>query len=267
MTEPAGADLLAIENSSSNQTEQVTLDILKAWMGIGSGWLGVTDTWTWASSDAPNYVITVPSGATSIYSPGMRVRLTHGAAVKYFIIVAVTNTTITVYGGTDYTLSNTAFSNISVAVVKAPFGFPLNPLKWTVLVTDTTLRIQNSPTNGTWYNIGTVKITVPIGSWNLKYRGDMQPAKGSSSSFDMRTSLSTSASSESDSRFTSFIALSYVSAVGSDIIMPFDCEAIVNPTSKTDYFAIMKTTTGSMTAIHLRNDLDPMSIRAVCAYL
>ena len=38
------------------------------------------------------------------------------------------------------------------SITKAPFGFPLSPAKWTVEVTDTSERVQASPTQDTWYN-------------------------------------------------------------------------------------------------------------------
>src|SRR4051794_7705992 len=64
-------------------------------------WNEVIDTWTWASTDGVTFTATVPTDATTIYAPGMRVRLKQGGAYKYFIITAVAATVITLYGGTD----------------------------------------------------------------------------------------------------------------------------------------------------------------------
>lgn len=78
------------------------------------GWVDASETWTYSSADGPTGVFTVAADVTGKYSPGMRVKLTQ-TTVKYFIITAVStftggNTTITVYGGTDYTLANAAIS-------------------------------------------------------------------------------------------------------------------------------------------------------------
>jgi hypothetical protein len=56
------------------------------------------------------------------------------------------------YGGTDYTLAaaGDAITAPYYSVVKAPLGFPLNSNKWTVKVTDATIRSQLTPTANTW---------------------------------------------------------------------------------------------------------------------
>jgi hypothetical protein len=78
------------------------------------------------------------------------------------------STTVTLYGGTDYTLSNSAITNVYYSPQKAPYGFPLNPAKWTVTAAISTDQTQSSPTSGTWYNLGG-SISVPIGMWEKRY--------------------------------------------------------------------------------------------------
>jgi len=115
-----------------------------------SGWIATSETWTYSSVDAPSYVFTISGDKTTKYSAGMKVRLTDAAATKYFIITKVAygapNTSVTVYGGTDYTLAGGAITNPCYSIQKSPFGFPLNPTKWTVEVTDVTQRSQVNPT-------------------------------------------------------------------------------------------------------------------------
>src|SRR5690606_22909761 len=110
---------------------------------------------------------------TGKYSAGMRIKLTQTTA-KYFIITKVAysdpNTTITVYGGTDYDLANAAITDPYYSQVKAPVGFPLDPSKWSVLVTDSSSRSQATPTSNQWYNLGSVSITIPIGYWVVSYK-------------------------------------------------------------------------------------------------
>lgn len=90
-----------------------------------TGWIPVSDTWTYASATTIN----VPSGATSIYSVGMGIRLTANSVVKQAYIVKVENTRLTIAGDA---LTNHTFSAISYApnpqtAIGFPAYFPYNP--------------------------------------------------------------------------------------------------------------------------------------------
>lgn len=141
-----------------------------------TGWVATGETWTYASADSPSFTLTITGDLTSKYSAGMRVKLTQ-TTVKYFIITKVAygapNTTLTLYGGTDYTLANAAISASSYSTQKAPFGFPLDPAKWTVRVTDPNFYSQSTPVANTWYNLNSTGITIPIGVWNTRYQVDV----------------------------------------------------------------------------------------------
>lgn len=85
-----------------------------------TGWIPVSDTWTYKTATT----ITVPSGAASIYKVGMGIRLTQ-TTVKYFYIVGVADTVLTVTGGSDYTLANATISAVSYAPnPDTAIGFP-----------------------------------------------------------------------------------------------------------------------------------------------
>lgn len=145
--------------------------LAEGWVEAGFDTLTGSETWTYASADAPTFTFTVPGDVTGKYHPGMRVKLTQ-TTVKYFIITASSysspNTTITVYGGTDYVLANAAITNNYVSNVKAPQGFPLSPTKWTE--TGGSTSTQATPTSGTTYNVGG-NIVLPIGVWDVTWRG------------------------------------------------------------------------------------------------
>jgi hypothetical protein len=164
------------------------------------GWTPAGETWTYASADAPTYTFTISGDKTTKYYPGMRIKLTDAAAVKYFIITKVAygapNTTITVYGGTDYTLAGGAISLPYYSMLKAPAGFPTSPIKWTVEVTDAQIRSQSSPVVGTWYNLGTILISIPIGIWWVSYA--CLPEAVGTTLISVYVSLSTANNSESD---------------------------------------------------------------------
>ncbi len=99
-------------------SQQVFITQLAADVMQLNGWREVKDTWAYSSS----VIITVPAGADAIYEVGNRVKFTQ-TTTKYFVIVAVSSTSITVTGGTDYTVANAAISGIYVSEGNPP-DFP-----------------------------------------------------------------------------------------------------------------------------------------------
>ena len=89
-------------------------------LDLRDGWIPVSDTWTYKTATT----ITVPSGAASIYQVGMGIRLTQ-TTVKYFYIVGITDTVLTITGGSDYTLANATISAVSYTnTPDTAIGFP-----------------------------------------------------------------------------------------------------------------------------------------------
>jgi hypothetical protein len=87
--------------------------------GLWDGWVAANETWTYASATT----ITVPTNATNRYSVGDKIKLTQ-TTVKYFYVIAVSATVLTITGGSDYTLTNAAISANSYSKVASPVGFP-----------------------------------------------------------------------------------------------------------------------------------------------
>jgi len=83
------------------------------------GWCDIDELWAYASAST----ITVPTDATTRFQVGDKIRLTQ-TTVKYFYVIAVAATTITLSGGSDYTVSNEAISSIAYSRAERPFGFP-----------------------------------------------------------------------------------------------------------------------------------------------
>jgi len=240
---------------------------------IVGGWINVGETWTYASADAPTFTFTVAGDETGRYSPGMRIKLTQSSTAKYFIITAVSysnpNTTVTVYGGTDYTLANATISNTYYSTQKAPQGFPLDPTKWTVEVTDSTQRSVTSPAVGTWYNPNAAdQITIPIGAWNVEYYAPLYVAKNPVTWIYVKSTLSTASNSESDVDFTS-----YISNQGASSSMTANGVGTRRKTialsSKTKYYFNIygHSSASSLDSLLLNNTVTPLKIRAVSAYL
>ena len=273
-TTPVDADELPLQDSAASfALAKLTLTNLKAFLKTYfdtmypsyTGWNSVSDTWTYLSADAPTFGITIPTDGTTKYSVGMRIKLTQ-TTVKYFIVTAVTATTLTVYGGTDYTLTNAAISAISYSGIKAPFGFPLNPDKWSVVVTDTTVRSQASSVASTWYNLGAVQISIPIGTWQLSYKVAAYHTSANNDS-DATTTLSTV---NNTAGLTDFQVRHYTNAhtsgLGNDSFITHIANDVYTVVAKTSLFLNTMTVVGTGTLYNYNNSIIA-KIKAVCAYL
>jgi hypothetical protein len=256
----AGLDVLPIvvDTTGTPVTKKVSIDNF-----LGQGWIGLGAI-TYEGADAPSYTFSLASDMTGILSVGMRIKLTD-STVKYFIITGVGSysggkTIITVYGGTDYTLSGGAITAGYYSTVKAPFGFPLIPSKWTVETTDTSSRSQASAVAGTWYNLGSITHSVPIGSWFTEYTVII--LHDSSSSRQLRTTFSTANNSESDSDFTNGATITgtYESIISYK-------RKNISVSSKTTYYLLTTCFTAGTPTIYNSNDVQKLVIRSVCAYL
>jgi len=233
-----------------------------------NGWNPANETWTYASADDPTYTFTISAfDATTKYSVGMKIKLTQSTGgTKYAFITKVVfddpGSTITAYFGTDYNLENEAITLPYYSMLKAPFGFPLDPDKWTEEFTDTASRIQAVPTIDVWYNIGTSVLSVPIGLWNLGYFVNIALIDASSSEWYMATTLSTANNSQSDLYYSARVMV-----LSTRFNMGMSKNKYVLVASKTSYYLNARSLAASLDNMYFRGDVGTTSIRAVCAYL
>lgn len=109
--------------ASDSATALATQQSIKAYVDTRDGWQPATDTWTYAS--ATTFTI-AGVDRTAIFTSGTKIKLTQTTA-KYFYVVGSafsTNTTVTVTGGTDYTLANAAITLPNYSYASNPQGFP-----------------------------------------------------------------------------------------------------------------------------------------------
>ena len=200
----------------------------------------------------------------------MRIKLTQ-TTVKYFIITGVStysggNTTITVYGGTDYDLANAAITSPYYSTQKAPQGFPLSPIKWTVKTTSTDSYATATPTANTWYTYANLVISVPIGVWKLGYQANVGVDGSSVTGVIVQATLSTANNSESDTEFTCFTRSE--GASGNITLNTFvSKEKYVSISSKTSYYLLNKTASTGIANITFPGGNGNNLIMAVSAYL
>jgi hypothetical protein len=233
------------------------------------GWMPANETWTYASADSPTFTFTVAGDKTSKYSPGMRIKLTQSGTVKYFIITAVSysapNTTITVYGGTDYTLANATISNNYYSFHKAPVGFPLDPTKWTVRYSSNSNAEQISPAQNQWYNLGSASITIPIGLWNVRFVNAIGGYKNTNDILYFSTALSIQNNSASDTDLLCSSGASHNTNHQSAFIQ--SAQKVLNLSNKTTYYLNNLTDTSGLMTLYRNATSTKTIIEAVCAYL
>lgn len=244
------------QNTPSNQSKLNATNL----NNLAGGWTKVVETLTFASADSPTFVANTSADLTSYISVGMKLKLTQ-TTVKYFIVTAITSTTITLYGGTDYTLVNATITDVYFSVHKAPYGFPLNPDKWTIYLSSNDAA-QISPTANTWYNVGSKYIDLPIGIWNLSYQTTAAAYVSAAADIYIYTTLSTVSNGETDQDYTSLVranALQYFSAVVSR-------NKNISVSSKTRFYLNVMTTTINILAFEV-GKTRKVILKAVCAYL
>lgn len=235
-----------------------------------TGWIAL-GACTYETADSPTFQFSIAADVTGFIGVGNRIKLTQ-TTVKYFLVTAVGaysggKTIITVYGGTDYTLANAAITNPFFSIQKCPFGFPMAKEKWTITVTDTALRAQASPTQNTWYNLGSMSITVHIGLWDLGYSVCLY-STASAVATNMQATLSTTNNSETDSDLTVFHYLGTPSTTNTLLTtVSSDNKKSVSVVAKTTMYLNARTTITSQSSINFDGADSKTIIKAVSALL
>lgn len=241
-------------------------------IAASNGWISFPagTTCTYVGADDPTYTMYVSGEAQTFLSIGMKFECFQ-SGMKFFFITAIgaydsgnDRTLVTLYGGTDYDLANAEVGLPAYSMVKSPYGFPMSPAKWKQTATDTTRRTQASPSNGTWYNLGSFSMSVPIGAWKLGYKVNAAGALSSGGYAGVKTTLSTANNSESD---TDFGSRAFTGSGTVETALTTFVEKDVLVASKTSYYINTQILTGGGSQLANENAVTPALIWATCAYL
>lgn len=215
-----------------------------AWgnVSVNGGWIEVSDTWTFSSTDAPTYVVSTTLDWSNTIPVGARVRVVQ-TTEQYFLVTAIDSSTITLYGGTDYSLTSAAITSPAYSVFKSPMGFPLNPLKWRERFADVQDRTQSSPVDSTWYNLGSSSLSLPIGSWLVDYQVVLAFTKATTTSISASVTLSTTTNSETDADLTSYHRFDGASGTIRAYVTTFRQKHILTTATTPYYLNAMSTAT------------------------
>lgn len=244
--------------------------------GDEGGWTRAGAIWAYSAADSPSFTISMPDADAAKVGLGWRILLTQTTA-KYFIVTKKGSpsggyTPVTVYGGTDYTLTNAAISGAHFSPAKAPAGFPLDPRNWSITVASEITYTKSTPAASIWYNAmdaGSLpSISLPVGLWRVSYTGLLRTSV-SAGYTQGKLSLSSFSSSESDRDLTTVYnvqdnALS-VAFTANLLMMPFN--KILSTLAKTTYYLIVSSNASSVTTFQLQGAVSTTIIRAECAYL
>lgn len=230
-----------------------------------SGWRQASESWAYASwaSTTRIGVITVPSGATTRYQKGMRLRIEQPSGTKYGIIVAVASTSLTVFFPSGTTLDNAAISYPAYSTQKAPFGFDLNPVLWTVSATDSTNR---QATTDTYTSYGGTTLPVGIGAWEIAYRLDMRITYASGGNPKRGyVTLSSDGSTETDPEMTNTLYMNSPTLTTASQTM-IASKKVNFTAARTLTFLGRVSSTGATAQID-NSSTQALSVSALCAYL
>ncbi len=232
------------------------------------------------STDSPIFNVVINANVTGTIGLGNRIQLAQSGANKFLLVhgVSITgsSTYLNLYGGTDYGLVSGSIVSPQYSQLKAPFGFPLSPSKWTVEVINSSDCTKTSPTASTWYG-GTgltptgPSIDVPIGVWRVRYKAVVRDTftTAAAGNVGLRATLSTANNSESDSQMSNVqtVAVGIVASNGVNQYTPA-IEKILTLASKTTYYLNVlasNVTTGDV--IGFIGSLSNSLLQAISVYL
>lgn len=234
------------------------------------------------SSDDPTYVLRFGADVTADFKVGGILTITQSTK-KFFFITAVStfsggNTDVTVYGGSDYDVADTASTAITAVRYSPPkmkpFDFPMDPDKWTEETSSSTIFFRTSPTNGTWYHVDSagngsgsvMSLVIPIGIWDVEFQV-VGRASINGTSVRAMTTLSTTTNSETDAEMSATFENAGATAnplVALNTVMK---RKRISLAAKTTHNVLMKADVASVGQIGIYNSFSQGVVRAICAYL
>lgn len=233
-----------------------------------SQWKAVGATCSYVSADSPAFVMNIAADVTTTIYPGYKIKITQDAATKYFIVLAVGSyaggvTPVTVYGGTDYTLTGTAITNPYYAVKKSmPDDFPDNPAKWTITVTSTSARTATTAA----YTSLTDNIPVFPGLWKIKAKLAIRIDSSVATAKAFYVALSSDAATETHDDLVARVVMQAPSAAANSNAVPCYMETDVTLATKTTFTLIGKISSTTATGT-LEGNAIKTALKAVCNYL
>jgi hypothetical protein len=260
-----------------------TLDGLHA-EDILSGWVGVSDIWTYASTDGHVFSLYVSGDVTAQanYKLGNKVWCQNNGADFFGFIVLVDDydsannrTQVYLYGGTDFSLSNSAITAPFISKIKSPDGFPLEPDKWSEVSVHTDWSVLSTYSTNVFYGGSLLtptgpSIDVPIGLWRPTTKAICDFETGSGGTGGFRVTLMDSetcgTNEESDPEFTMSESNQLVSSTRRfTYVLP--AVKLLSATTKKTYYIGLDAGTPNFVELRIAGTVGASVIKLECAYL
>lgn len=244
-------------------------------LSIIDGWLVGSGSWSYVSADAPTFVASIADEDAAYIGIGSRIKLVQASVTKQFIVTAKAApsggfTAVTLYGGVNHVLTNSAISGQCYSHSKFPVGFDSSPAAWTVTVTNSADNTRNSPSQNNIYytEMGSINISIPIGAWNVEWTAAMWASSSAAqTSVGIRAALSTANNSVSDTDLQA-IAQNNMPSGSLGTGQTAQVHKLIVLAAKTTYYLVAYTPyTGGSTITFFGSSIKPTKIRAVSAYL
>lgn len=216
------------------------------------------------TGNANNLTAQLSATATNADSPfGGQADNTISSTLDYGIITKVATTTVTVLVAEGCTIPTTGgVDTASYSTQKAPYGMPVQRDKWRLTTLMRTTGVsQGSATDGTWYNIGSFQLTLPVGEWLANYQ--VSPMITATTKSLGYITLSTANNSESNADWSVQFGRN---ASESFYWAPAYRQRNITASSQTTYYLNMKQVGGSTVTISI-TDVSPAILEAECAYV
>jgi len=259
-------EVVAIENALGVNLGNIGLN----------GWLPLATIPTLQASDAPVYTLRFGADMTALLSLGQKIKITQNGTIRYFFIVKIGaytggNTDVDVYGGTDYVVANTGTYPITLpcfSMAKAPFGFPIDPLKWTVEYYNS--DGSSADVTNAWSNLFGQTISAPIGCWDIDFQVAliMQQNLAGGTQANIGVCLSNANNTQAYPRLSAAYGFqpSASGTIRNDATIR--AEANISFTAKTTLYLNFKDETNTVSLLYRGSILAvPSIIRLRCAYL
>lgn len=133
-----------------------------------------------------------------------------------------------------------------------------------IVTEDTSLRTQGSAVTGTWYNNGSISISLLKGTWDVSYSASCQVSDSvNMTQADVSVTLSTANNSESDATHTSYAFEDESNDEILTFVIPMYRRIRITVASTTTYYLNIKTDQGGTAPdIHFRGEKAPTLIQA-----
>lgn len=226
------------------------------------------------NANANNLTANGSAVATNADSPfGGQADGTISSSLDYAIIQKTafsTNTTLTVQVPEGCTIPTSGgVSAVSYSTQKAPYGMPVQRNKWALLWLSITAISMTGPAYNTWTQMTGVQMnSVPVGEWELFHAiGIQQNAGGGMTNPQLRFTISTSSSSESDKEASTGFEIYTTSNDVAFIKYVASKKSALSCAVATNLYPLYQITTGASNTIYFAGDKGASVIRAENAYL